>query len=103
MWIKVGVVLDFPFTQNLNRFRQGGDAIWGNVTFAPDDISENNHTHGELIAFREAVAEGDASLANMTSDAAGSWILERTPVHFQVREYYYLVCCYPETSFHLSV
>lgn len=46
---------------------------------------ENDHTHGELIAFRNAIAETDPALANMTSDAAGNWILERTPAHFQVR------------------
>lgn len=45
---------------------QGGDTIWGNSTFAPDDPSEDSnvldandvrgrrsgHTHGELISFR---------------------------------------------------
>ncbi|OBZ69479.1 Phospholipid:diacylglycerol acyltransferase [Grifola frondosa] len=43
---------------------KGGDAIWGNATFAPDDTS--NH-----------------SLENMTSDTAGTWILEHTPESFQ--------------------
>ena len=34
---------------------KGGNAVWGNATFAPDDEEEGNHTHGELISFRQTV------------------------------------------------
>ncbi|KAK0454756.1 phospholipid:diacylglycerol acyltransferase [Armillaria borealis] len=64
---------------------KGGDAIWGNARFAPDDQSESIHTHGELIAFRESQmlsAENDG-VGNMTSEQAGTWILQHTPATFQ--------------------
>ncbi|KAK0504549.1 phospholipid:diacylglycerol acyltransferase [Armillaria luteobubalina] len=64
---------------------KGGDAIWGNGRFAPDDQSDSIHTHGELIAFRESQmlsAEND-SIGNMTSEQAGTWILQHTPTTFQ--------------------
>lgn len=90
---------------------KGGDAVWGDATFAPDDEEEGNHTHGELISFRQAVpiplddkeAEALPStqgqpqfaisqssnnrmpvLANMTVDEAGGWILGHTPLTFRV-------------------
>ena len=63
--------------------------MWGNATFAPDDIPNSTHTHGALIAFRQSSAalqgEGANDLYNMTSSSAGTWILERTPETFQVR------------------
>ncbi|PSS22692.1 hypothetical protein PHLCEN_2v2989 [Hermanssonia centrifuga] len=64
---------------------KGGDAVWGNANFAPDDTSINNYTHGALVAFRDSILQetSNASLENMTADAAASWILERTPSHFQ--------------------
>ncbi|EKM53495.1 uncharacterized protein PHACADRAFT_197922 [Phanerochaete carnosa HHB-10118-sp] len=64
---------------------KGGDAVWGNNTWAPDDIDERDHTHGELIAFRDSViqAYGEGMLTNMTADSASSWILEHTPAQFQ--------------------
>ncbi|KAI0960724.1 hypothetical protein AcV7_000028 [Taiwanofungus camphoratus] len=65
---------------------KGGDAVWGNATFAPDDISDYIHSHGELITFRElaALAESNSeALANMTSSEATTWILQRTPIEFQ--------------------
>ena len=66
---------------------QGGDDVWGNATSAPDDLSNSTHSHGALIAFREASSalDGDMDLNNMTSNEAGTWILERTPTTFQVR------------------
>lgn len=66
---------------------QGGNAVWGNATFAPDDASNDARSHGELILFREsaAAAEGAGSrLSNLTADEASTWILEHTPTQFQV-------------------
>ncbi|KAI0724123.1 phospholipid:diacylglycerol acyltransferase [Fomitopsis betulina] len=65
---------------------KGGNAVWGNATFAPDDTSHGARSHGELISFRESVsaAEGAGSrLHNMTADDASTWILERTSTQFQ--------------------
>ncbi|PCH36716.1 phospholipid:diacylglycerol acyltransferase [Wolfiporia cocos MD-104 SS10] len=69
-----------------SMWMKGGDAVWGNATFAPDDLPHNMHTHGELIVFRSSVAASDTEgvrLSNMTSSQASNWILERTPTHFQ--------------------
>ncbi|KAI9061697.1 LACT-domain-containing protein [Trametes sanguinea] len=64
---------------------KGGDDVWGNATWAPDDLDNTTHSHGALIAFRQnsPAIEGENGLINMTSSQAGTWILERTPVSFQ--------------------
>jgi hypothetical protein len=88
MWIKV--CHEELFLHIMDQFislTQGGDAVWGNTTFAPDDLDERHHSHGELIAFRDTVVKslGGEHLRNMTADSAGTWILEHTPTHFQVK------------------
>ncbi|KAG8221338.1 Lecithin:cholesterol acyltransferase-domain-containing protein [Butyriboletus roseoflavus] len=69
---------------------KGGDTIWGNETWAPDDECdecEASHSHGALISFRrEMVAHGVGvaeQTKNMTAEMVGNWILERTPSSFQ--------------------
>ncbi|OCH92023.1 Lecithin:cholesterol acyltransferase [Obba rivulosa] len=65
---------------------KGGDAVWGNVTWAPDDVANRNHTHGQLFAFRKsAISAGDedADLRNMTASEAGAYVLAHTPTYFQ--------------------
>ncbi|KAI0343373.1 phospholipid:diacylglycerol acyltransferase [Trametopsis cervina] len=63
---------------------KGGDAVWGNVTQAPDDKAGIDNTHGELISFRKnAVEIANDDTLNMTASTASSWILERTPSYFQ--------------------
>ncbi|KAF9228378.1 LACT-domain-containing protein [Gyrodon lividus] len=67
---------------------KGGNAVWGDETWAPDDEYGALHTHGELISFRrEILAAQDVGtaeqLTNMTAETAGTWILERTPTSFQ--------------------
>ncbi|KAG6857717.1 hypothetical protein H0H87_004133 [Tephrocybe sp. NHM501043] len=66
---------------------QGGNVIWGNESHAPDDVLGTAHTHGELIAFKQAqtvdVAANNATTLRMTSEQAGTWILEQTPSTFQ--------------------
>ncbi|KAK0212623.1 phospholipid:diacylglycerol acyltransferase [Desarmillaria ectypa] len=64
---------------------KGGDAVWGNAHFAPDDQADSIHTHGELIAFRESqmLSVGNDGVGNMTSEEAGTWILQHTPATFQ--------------------
>lgn len=67
---------------------KGGDAVWGDSDTAPDDVPGMTHTHGHLIAFRQGdenatVNRGD-DVANMTSEDAGTWILQHTPSTFQI-------------------
>ncbi|KZS88907.1 phospholipid diacylglycerol acyltransferase [Sistotremastrum niveocremeum HHB9708] len=76
---------------------KGGSAIWGNESFAPDDLPGHIHTHGKFLSFRhllegnggaKAVAEGREDgmgerTANLTVDEASNWILEHTPGTFQ--------------------
>ncbi|KAL0568627.1 phospholipid:diacylglycerol acyltransferase [Marasmius crinis-equi] len=66
---------------------KGGDAIWGNETFAPDDESEASHTHGQLIAFRQDQEISSQNLVentrNMSAEDSGVWILAHTPSAFQ--------------------
>jgi len=94
---------------------KGGNAVWGDATFAPDDEEGGNHTHGELISFRQtvpisldykdaeafplthekaqsAIAQSSNNrpppvLRNMTVDEAGSWILGHTPSTFRVNSF----------------
>lgn len=92
---------------------KGGNAVWGDATFAPDDEEGGGHTHGELISFRQTVPiplddkeietpsfmQGKTQIAatqdpnkretqfvlkNMTVDEAGAWILGHTPLTFRV-------------------
>lgn len=66
---------------------KGGDAVWGNSTFAPDDTEDQINTHGILVGFRECQAALHVSdavqIGNMTADIAASWILQHTPMTFQ--------------------
>ncbi|KAH9927405.1 LACT-domain-containing protein [Amylocystis lapponica] len=69
-----------------SMWMKGGDVVWGNASFAPDDTPECDHSHGELIAFRQSVAavsQDGGAPKNMTSSDASTWVLEHTPVHFQ--------------------
>lgn len=91
---------------------KGGNAVWGDATFAPDDEELGHHSHGELISFRQVVAiplddedvetspltQGQTQsttasspnarkrppVSNMTVDEAGAWILGHTPLTFRV-------------------
>jgi phospholipid:diacylglycerol acyltransferase len=91
---------------------KGGNAVWGDATFAPDDEEDGHHTHGELISFRQTAPipsddkdaetppfmQGQAQTAttqvpkrnitpvsrNLTVDEAGDWILKHTPLTFRV-------------------
>ena len=92
---------------------KGGNAVWGDATFAPDDEEGGEHTHGEFISFRQtapiplddedietppsaqgqtqnATAQGSDKLKtppvwkNMTVEEAGTWILAHTPLTFRV-------------------
>ncbi|KAF8160852.1 Lecithin:cholesterol acyltransferase-domain-containing protein [Crassisporium funariophilum] len=67
----------------LKAIYQGGNAIWGNASHAPDDDCDASHSHGELITFRSTVNDDNEDARNMTTEEAGNWILEHTPSTFQ--------------------
>ena len=91
---------------------KGGNAVWGDATFAPDD-EEGQHTHGELISFRQTApiplddkdVETPPSTQgtdkrkvppiwkNMTVDEAGNWILAHTPLTFRVTSSLFPTLC----------
>jgi phospholipid:diacylglycerol acyltransferase len=67
---------------------KGGDAVWGNTTWAPDDHEGATRSHGQLISFREKMpadesASGILPTGNMTTTQASNWILSHTPSSFQ--------------------
>ncbi|KAN0081174.1 Lecithin:cholesterol acyltransferase domain containing protein [Tylopilus felleus] len=64
---------------------KGGDTIWGNETWAPDDEPEASHSHGALVSFRRELDDAGITeqTKNMTVEMVGNWILERTPSSFQ--------------------
>ncbi len=68
--------------------------MWGTADFAPDDLENTTQSHGSLIAFRQnsPAVQSDSSLYNMTSNGAGTWILEHTQTDFQVRVNLYKIC-----------
>lgn len=87
MWIKVSGIISLA--GRLRNNQQGGADVWGDASWAPDDDPGSSHTHGELIAFRQAAVPLSAHditrpTRNMTADDASTWILERTPSTFQV-------------------
>lgn len=106
MWIKVQnqflytIRIDYKLIQPHNFLYfwiQGGNAIWGNHTHAPDDLDNCTTSHGTFLSFRpsellgaNANEEGNANISmpsdtkNLTAEDAGTWILEHTPVAFQV-------------------
>lgn len=85
MWMKVSRFLAGLLSLDLNKqCLQGGNDIWGNGTHAPDDDCDATHSHGQLIAFRENATPDDDRSTNMTAVNASTWILEHTPVTFQV-------------------
>lgn len=67
---------------------KGGAAIWGNESFAPDDLPSHKFTHGKFLSFRPP---HDHNCANLTVDDASTWILEHTPTTFQVGPVSFLI------------
>ena len=81
MWIKVRATIRAPSLCVLylrvadvsgGACEQGGEAVWGNATHAPDDESDKAHTHGELIAFRRELspAPPDMDTSPMSGNAS---------------------------------
>ncbi|KAK1230496.1 phospholipid:diacylglycerol acyltransferase [Marasmius sp. AFHP31] len=66
---------------------KGGNDVWGDETFAPDDDPDASHTHGQMIGFRQAQEISSQNLVentrNMSAEDSGVWILAHTPSTFQ--------------------
>lgn len=87
---------------------KGGNAVWGNHTWAPDDDADATESHGTFYAFRKPegksvhLGAGDAAesrqeggqaihhtsshlslQSNLSADDALTWLLQHTPTTFQ--------------------
>ncbi|KIR59655.1 phospholipid:diacylglycerol acyltransferase [Cryptococcus bacillisporus CA1873] len=69
---------------------KGGNRIWGNENYAPDDPEDATDTHGRFFSFRHpGVPPDDKSLSewtvspNLTVNEAGPYVLTHTPPSFQ--------------------
>ena len=104
MWIKVSLTQSVLLPARSYLPDQGGNAIWGNHVHAPDDDHNCTHSHGSFISFRpsDLIAKSNIQAKNgshseialppdtknLTVDEAGTWILEHTPISFQVNTVY---------------
>lgn len=61
--------------------------MWGNATWAADDLPNAVHTHGQFVAFRPNNGSHDPGLRNLTANEASNFILEHTPSSFQVMSF----------------
>ncbi|KAE8270998.1 hypothetical protein A4X09_0g1314 [Tilletia walkeri] len=63
---------------------KGGETIWGNETWAPDDIDGNDHSHGLIYSFRKDTNLTELSARNSTATNATTYLLQHAPSAFQV-------------------
>jgi len=82
--------LSIELVSPLTVSEQGGEAVWGNGTHAPDDADDADHSHGHFVAFRnpggstkELHERANSGIANLTAGDVTSWILKSTPVSYQ--------------------
>lgn len=62
---------------------KGGDAVWGNKTWAPDDRPDQNHSFGTFINFRES--NSSHSLQNLTVDDSLNYLWEHSDTWYSNR------------------
>ncbi|KAJ1325585.1 phospholipid:diacylglycerol acyltransferase [Microdochium nivale] len=60
----------------------GGDAVWGNLTWAPDDQSGQIHSYGSLLNFRKDL-NGSIPDRNLTVSGALDYIMKTTEDWYQ--------------------
>jgi phospholipid:diacylglycerol acyltransferase len=56
----------------------GGDIVWGNSTWAPDDQEGQQTSYGSFVTFREPGGNATASYANLTAGAALPFLFGET-------------------------
>lgn len=62
---------------------KGGDAIWGSLDSAPDDLDTNDVSFGNFIRFRDSKSE--LSGRNLTVEGALEYLYSQTPEWFRER------------------
>ncbi|KAN0063168.1 phospholipid:diacylglycerol acyltransferase [Thecaphora frezii] len=67
---------------------KGGEDVWGNATFAPDDEPDATDTHGQFLSFRQLDTwkqdeAGTGVRENLTVSQAHHFLLEHAPSSFQ--------------------
>ncbi|EST09937.1 Lecithin:cholesterol/phospholipid:diacylglycerol acyltransferase [Kalmanozyma brasiliensis GHG001] len=67
---------------------KGGEDIWGNSTWAPDDEHGAEDTHGHIYSFRQPSADQhdlneETVRTNLTATEAHNWMLQHAPSSFQ--------------------
>ena len=82
--------LSIELVSSLTVSEQGGEAVWGNGTHAPDDADDAEHSHGHFVAFRDPGAStkepperATSEIANLTAGDVTNWIIESTPISYQ--------------------
>ncbi|KAL9000827.1 MAG: hypothetical protein Q9169_000581 [Polycauliona sp. 2 TL-2023] len=59
----------------------GGNAVWGNKTFAPDDSSNQTVSYGTFINFRES--NSTQSPANLTVDESQAYLMQNSDTWYR--------------------
>lgn len=57
---------------------KGGDAVWGNATWAPDDILANNFTYGPFISFKPPRNNTQTPRQNLTVAQSLDYLLDHS-------------------------
>lgn len=57
---------------------KGGDAVWGNATWAPDDILANNFTYGPFLSFKPPINSTLTPRRNLTVSQSIDYLLENS-------------------------
>ncbi|KAI1979587.1 phospholipid:diacylglycerol acyltransferase [Ophidiomyces ophidiicola] len=60
---------------------KGGDAVWGNGTWAPDDLPGQNFTYGNFLSFRES--NSSWTKHNLTVDASLKYLFNQSEPWFR--------------------
>jgi phospholipid:diacylglycerol acyltransferase len=61
----------------------GGDVIWGNSTWAPDDTPGQEISYGAFISFRDTTPNSNISFTNLTVSAALPFLFGETESWYQ--------------------
>lgn len=61
----------------------GGDAVWGNATWAPDDQPGQNGTFGNIISFKDGTTNWTVPDRNLTVDLALEYLFNTTEDWYQ--------------------
>lgn len=57
---------------------KGGEAVWGNASWAPDDLYANNFTFGPFISFKPPLNSTTTPLKNLTMTESMQYLFDHT-------------------------